>query len=196
MNHTAKDWRSIDEKIEIIRSRGMVIEDDDEAAHFLRRVGYYRLSGYWYPFRQFNDGKRANEFFEGSKFDDVVALYLFDRKLRLMAMDAIERIELAIQVEIAHLLGRRDTFAQQFQHIIKLVNAVFGQKLITVAIKLVCGGSSGRLEFVWRRFSSSTFNTQNSTSRPDTNSMPWPCNRSSAERKIWRVEKVAGEPSL
>ena len=113
MNQRAKNWKSIDEQIEIIRSRGMIIDDKQHAAHFLQRVGYYRLSGYWYPFRQFNDGNRANEFTKDSKFEDVIALYLFDRKLRLLALDAIERIELALQVEIAHLLGERDIFAHE-----------------------------------------------------------------------------------
>ncbi len=114
MREPAKYWKSIDEQIAIIRSRGMAVDDEAHAAHFLRRVGYYRLSGYWYPFRTFNgDGSRSDTFIEGSRFEDVIALYLFDRELRLLALDAIERIELAIQVEIAHMLGQRDTFAHE-----------------------------------------------------------------------------------
>jgi len=111
---SVKQWKSIDEQISLIRERGMIVGDVEQARHFLRRVGYYRLSGYWYPFRQFNaKGERADNFVAGSQFSDVVALYLFDRKLRLLALDAIERIELAIQVEISHLLGRRDPYAHE-----------------------------------------------------------------------------------
>ncbi len=111
---THKPWKSIEEQIAIIRGRGMVIDDKAQAEHFLRRVGYYRLSGYWYPFRTLvGTDKRSDTFIEGSRFEDVIALYLFDRKLRLLALDAIERIELAIQVDIAHLLGRRDIFAHE-----------------------------------------------------------------------------------
>ncbi|MCF6221736.1 MAG: Abi family protein [Robiginitomaculum sp.] len=114
MHESAKKWKSIDEQVAILRGRGMIIDDEAQAAHFLGRVGYYRLSGYWYPFRAFNDDKtRSDKFLKGSRFADVIALYLFDRKLRLLALDAIERIELAIQVEIAHLLGQRDTFAHE-----------------------------------------------------------------------------------
>lgn len=114
LNKPAKDWKSTDEQLEIIRSRGLIISNEDEATHFLRRVGYYRLSGYWYPFRKFDDdGQRSSDFIDGSQFGDVIALYLFDRKLRLLALDAIERIELAIQVEIAYLLGKRDAFAHE-----------------------------------------------------------------------------------
>jgi len=112
MNQPVKVWKSIDEQIAITRGRGMIIDDAAQAAHFLTRVGYYRLSGYWYPFRAFDDaGKRTDEFVAGSHFKDVIALYLFDRKLRLLALDATERIELAVQVDVAHLLGRHDRFA-------------------------------------------------------------------------------------
>ncbi len=115
MTHDVKEWKSYDEQIEILRSRGMGVDDAEEAKHFLQRVGYYRLSGYWYPFRKF-DGEaeiRADDFLEGSCFSDIIALYTFDRRLKLLALDAIERIELAIQAEIAHLLGERDPFAHE-----------------------------------------------------------------------------------
>ncbi|PCI44773.1 MAG: hypothetical protein COB49_10765 [Alphaproteobacteria bacterium] len=112
MARAPKTWKSVDEQIGILQDRGMTIDDEAKAAHFLRRVGYYRLSGYWFPFRQFDDdGKPSDTFIKGSTFTDVIALYLFDRRLKLLAMDALERIELSVQVDIAHLLGRRDLFA-------------------------------------------------------------------------------------
>lgn len=115
MKHTAKEWKSYDEQIELLRSRGMIIDNEGDAKHFLQRVGYYRLSGYWYPFREFDADKKMylDSFVEETYFSDVIALYTFDRKLRLLALDAIERIELAIQVKIAHLLGARDIFAHE-----------------------------------------------------------------------------------
>jgi abortive infection bacteriophage resistance protein len=30
----------------------MVISDDALAQSYLNKIGYYRLSGYWYPYRQ------------------------------------------------------------------------------------------------------------------------------------------------
>ena len=47
----------------------------------------------------------------GSKFQDSVALYVFDKKLRLLILDAIERVEVAFRVDIAYLLGEKDPFA-------------------------------------------------------------------------------------
>lgn len=111
----AKEWKSYEEQIEILRSRDMIIDDEEEAKRLLVFVGYYRLSGYSYPFREFDDetGRRLDGFRDGTKFSDIAALYDFDRKLRFLALDAIERIELAVQVEIAHLLGERDPFAHE-----------------------------------------------------------------------------------
>ena len=41
-----KDFKTIDEQIEILRSRGLTIEDEAEAKDFLLRNNYYRVSGY------------------------------------------------------------------------------------------------------------------------------------------------------
>ena len=94
----------------------MLVEDDVAAENYLDRIGYYRLSGYWYPFRQIDSTdpkKRLDQFEDGTHFTDALNLYVFDKKLRLLAMDALERIEVAIRVDIAHLLGERDAFAYQ-----------------------------------------------------------------------------------
>lgn len=113
MPELPKDWKSYKEQIAILQSRGMVIDDMAEAEHCLSRIGYYRLSGYSYPFRQYDktNKKALDNFKGGTNFSDVVNLYNFDRKLRLLALDAIERIELAVQVEVAYLLGKRSVFA-------------------------------------------------------------------------------------
>lgn len=118
MANQPKQWKSFEAQLEIIKQRGMSVRDEVRALDFLKRVGYYRLSGYFHPFRQSDQDAEGNyfrkdEFIESSQFDDVIDLYLFDRKLRLLALDAIERIELAVQVDIAHLLGRRDIHAHE-----------------------------------------------------------------------------------
>jgi len=116
MTTDPKTWKSHQEQLDILKARGMAVPDEARALDFLKRVGYYRLSGYFFPFRQGAEDDAGNffrkdEFIEGSSFDKVIDLYLFDRKLRLLALDAIERIELAVQVDIAHLLGRYDKYA-------------------------------------------------------------------------------------
>jgi abortive infection bacteriophage resistance protein len=109
------DWKSYADQLQILKNRGLLVGDDASALIDLERIGYYCLSGYWYPFRQLKEqpvghAYREDDFIAGSKFEDAVALYLFDKSLRLLALDALERIERAIRVDVAHLLGAHDCF--------------------------------------------------------------------------------------
>lgn len=116
-----KEWKSVEEQVALLRRRGMGIDDEQAAMDYLHRLGYYRLSGYWYPLRGIDSemseaaGRpiRRDEFLAGSRFRDVVHLYVFDKKLRLLALDALERIEMAVRVDVAHLLGERDRYAHE-----------------------------------------------------------------------------------
>ena len=116
-----KPWRSVQEQLEILKRRGLQVGNDAAALNYLRRIGYYRLSGYWYPLRVIDKAAsererkpvRLVEFVPDSRFEDVVKLYVFDKKLRLLAMDALERIEMAVRVDVAHLLGKVDPCAHE-----------------------------------------------------------------------------------
>lgn len=117
-----KPYLDVPGQIALLQQRGMTISDPAKAQGYLERLGYYRLSGYWYPFRtseQVDDGKggtttRVNEQFRaGTEFSHIVDLYVFDKKLRLLVLDAIERIEVCLRVEISLLLGARGPIAHR-----------------------------------------------------------------------------------
>jgi abortive infection bacteriophage resistance protein len=116
-----KPWLSYKQQLKQLQARGLQVEDVEAALDYLKRVGYYRLSGYWHPLRTINQkasdeqnkAVRMDTFIPGSRFEDVVRLYVFDKKLRLLALDALERIELAVRVDVAHLLGQIDPLAYQ-----------------------------------------------------------------------------------
>lgn len=109
-----RPWKDRADQIVLLQSRGLDISDADIAKECLAKIGYYRLSGYWYSFRELDANRKVTDQFKpDAKFSDAVDLYIFDKKLRLLALDALERIEVAIRVEIAHTLGARDTFAHQ-----------------------------------------------------------------------------------
>jgi len=116
-----RPWKSYEEQLTILKSRGMTVSDEAKAINYLERLGYYRLSGYWYPFREIQyttaSGKlsyqRLDNFVARTQFQDAVHLYVYDKRLRLLAMDALERIEVAVRSDIAYLLGKRDAFAYQ-----------------------------------------------------------------------------------
>jgi abortive infection bacteriophage resistance protein len=110
----AKPALSYEQQADQLLDRGMV-GDRDLIISRLQAVSYYRLSGYWYPFRLQNasdSNLRDDRFREGTTFEEVWNPYAFDRRLRLLVMDAIERIEVAVRSQLAyHHSHRHDAFA-------------------------------------------------------------------------------------
>ncbi len=114
------------DQLEQLKSRGLVVDDESHALLQLSSISYYRLSAYWYPYRERDDqGVVGDNFIAGTSFDDVVTLYEFDRHLRLLVIDALERIEVYIRTlisfHIAHThgaFGHNDpaNFHPNFQH--------------------------------------------------------------------------------
>ncbi len=89
-----------------MKKRGLKIEDENEAAHFLKFIGYYRLSGYALPLTNKHlDG--THNFKAGASFLDILNLYRFDRELRLLTMDAIERVEVAFRTCLSNTMAVR-----------------------------------------------------------------------------------------
>lgn len=83
--------------LEQLESRGLVVPDRDRALRYLRHLGYYRLSPYTIPFQA---ERSTHTFAPGAEFDDVLDLYVFDRKLRLHCLDALERVEVAVRAAL------------------------------------------------------------------------------------------------
>ncbi len=83
-----------------LESRGLTIMDRPAALRTLETIGYYRLLIYMRPLQ--GPGKI---FIPGTTFDSVVQLYRFDRDLRLLCLDAIEQIEVALRAAIVNELG-------------------------------------------------------------------------------------------
>ncbi len=96
---------SIADQIALLEERGMVIPDRAKAEHYLRHVSYYRLRAYWLPFEQPSSVNGDHMFKAGTSIEDALALYVFDRQLRLLVMDAIERIEVSLRGSWAHHLA-------------------------------------------------------------------------------------------
>lgn len=70
----------------------------EEIMRGLEFVNYYRLSGYSYPFRNVPE----DDFAPGTSFEKIWNLYRFDRRLRFLILDAVERIEIALRTRIAY----------------------------------------------------------------------------------------------
>ncbi|MFE4951377.1 Abi family protein [Leifsonia sp. NPDC056665] len=111
LHEEVKAFRSYDSQVELLRERGMDVGDQDAAGGLLQRVNYYRLSGYWYPFRRVHGDVRQDDFCTGTRLSDIVALYEFDARLRAATFAELARIELAIRALLGHELGRVDPCA-------------------------------------------------------------------------------------
>lgn len=90
---------TLDEQIALLRERGMRIDAPDHARHCLRHINHYRLTAYWLPFEADHSTHR---FRDGTRFEDALNLYAFDRALRLHLLDAIERIEVSLRTQWAY----------------------------------------------------------------------------------------------
>ena len=93
---------SISEHIDQWLSRGLLISDPARARRYLSVISYYRLSAYTLPFQV---GDSEHHFRAGTSFDAVLDLYIFDRRLRLLILDAIERIEVALRARMTNVLA-------------------------------------------------------------------------------------------
>lgn len=101
----------------------MVISDRVHAERSLGRIGYYRLSAFSYPFRDFcpvpfikGDEKqvvRCDKFKVGTTIDQVISFYLFDKAVRIELLDAIERIEVAVRTALVEVLGELNPYAHR-----------------------------------------------------------------------------------
>lgn len=95
------------EQIELLEKRGVKFTDEDKAAYQLSNVSYFRLISYMYPFRKNENGVIIEEFKIGTSWNDIYNLYAFDRKLRLLIFDAIEKIEVSLRTKIVYHLSHK-----------------------------------------------------------------------------------------
>ena len=89
-----KPAKSFVEQVQLLQSRGMIVDDVQESIFYLQHLNYYRLSAYWLPFEL---DHKTHQFKPDTKFEDVLRLYIFDRELRLLVLDGIERIEVSVR---------------------------------------------------------------------------------------------------
>lgn len=117
-----KPWLALGDQVERLVEHGLDVGDEGRAASVLAAIGYYRLTGYLYPFRTSEeyvdeDGRRRirvlSDFLPGTRPAHAEAVIDFDRRLRMLVLDGLERIEVAIRMRIGYVLGKRSAFAYE-----------------------------------------------------------------------------------
>ena len=101
-----KDFLTIEQQIEKLLP---CFSSTEESAleEKLKNINYYKLGLYIHPFK---DQENIGSLVSGVSLDHVMSLYNFDKKLRLVLLDAIETIETTMAVKLAYNIGEKDKF--------------------------------------------------------------------------------------
>ncbi|WP_339036046.1 Abi family protein [Bradyrhizobium symbiodeficiens] len=93
------------DQVATLEARGLIFSDKAAATEHLEHIGYYRFTGYTRPFRIGGVGADKENFRAGTTFDAAHERYIFDRKLRLIAMEGVEKIEIAARSALNNALA-------------------------------------------------------------------------------------------
>jgi abortive infection bacteriophage resistance protein len=97
-----KPAKGLPEQLRCMFDRGLSVPDPAYALHYLAHIGYYRLSAYALPFQ--DKSQPGKPFKPGIVFQQILDLYRFDRELRLLVIDAIERVEISVRAQIVNTM--------------------------------------------------------------------------------------------
>ena len=97
----SKSYSNPHDLVTLLSSRGLAIQCTSKAEQYLSHIGYYRLSAYMYPLLALP--KEEHQYKRGSSFEQVMKLYRFDKKLRLLMFNEIEKIEVAVRAVIVNV---------------------------------------------------------------------------------------------
>ena len=90
---------TLTEQVQRIKENGFIVDNDDELKNILSNVNYYRLRGYWLTF------ETEDVVTEGTNFQEVLDVYIFDMKLRHWLLSVIEPIEVKLRTQFAYVLA-------------------------------------------------------------------------------------------
>ncbi|MDD2435048.1 MAG: Abi family protein [Bacilli bacterium] len=99
-----KVFRNLDQQVDILKSKGLVITDNDQTKEILFRENYFFISGYR---RLFMRSNKDTNFIDGTTFDELYATFVFDRKLRNILFKHILMVENNVKSIISYQLSRK-----------------------------------------------------------------------------------------
>ncbi len=106
----SKTFKTLDEQIEILKDKGLVIDDIDYAKEILLRENYFFLSGYRHLFLK-DDGSR--KFIKGTNFREVYSMFSFDRQLRNILFKNILIVENNLKSILSYVMSKNHGFKEQ-----------------------------------------------------------------------------------
>ena len=99
-----KQFKNLDEQIEIFKNKGLVIRDERFAKKILLRENYFFINGYRHLFLKSKEDKK---FKEGTTFEELYSLFLFDRAFRNVLFKYLLVIENNMKSIISYQLSKK-----------------------------------------------------------------------------------------
>ncbi len=99
-----KIFKSLEEQIEILKAKGLIINDIDKTKQILLRENYFFVSGYRHIFIK---SSKEKQFIEGSTFEELYGFFVFDRAVRNIVFKNILMIENNLKSIISYQLSKR-----------------------------------------------------------------------------------------
>ncbi|WP_119342802.1 Abi family protein [Facilibium subflavum] len=100
----SKPALSLEQQLQLLLDRGLIVNGIERANRYLEHIGYYRLSAYMIPHYE---NKATHHFKKNTRFDDILNVYIFDHKLRLLLLEAIERIEVSFRSQVSNSFANK-----------------------------------------------------------------------------------------
>lgn len=97
-----KEPKTFDEQLEILKDRGLIIENEEEAKFLLSNINYYRFTAYLINFKT-----EKERYAEGVTFELITNIYKFDKELRGLIINVLESIEISFRTYISYTLAMR-----------------------------------------------------------------------------------------
>ena len=105
----SKTFKTLDEQIDILVNKGLVIDDIEFAKSILLRENYFFLSGYRHLFMDPNDNKR---YLDGTTFKELYSMFLFDRQIRNIIFKNILIVENNLKSILAYVMSKNHGFKE------------------------------------------------------------------------------------
>lgn len=90
------------DQLQQVKSRGLIITNENEFLRLLELKSYYRLSGYWYPLLA---DKQNHLFKPDANFETAWQMYQFDRDLRQLIINEMEKVEIAVRAKMIYIFA-------------------------------------------------------------------------------------------
>ena len=104
VNVIEKKFKTLREQLEIMKSKGMTINDEAFAKKVLLRENYFFLNGYRHPFMKASSDKH---FLQGTTFEEMYSLFLFDRAIRNVFLKNLLIIENNLKSIFSYQLSKK-----------------------------------------------------------------------------------------